>query len=146
MSDAARTSTTETNSPGPNGRRNCYADSRAASAPTIRWIGKNIIEEVESVGRSQLDAVESLITQALRYDLQAKAWPLAQDVPHWRAEARPFRQMARRGFTESMRPKLDLARLYADALTSLPDDMDGQPPPPLPWTCPVTLDELFGEP
>jgi hypothetical protein len=37
----------------------------------------NIIEEVESVGREQLHAVESLLVQALVHMLKAEGWPLA---------------------------------------------------------------------
>ncbi len=104
----------------------------------------NIIEEVESVGRSQFNAVESLLVLALLHDLKSQAWPLSRDVPHWRAEARGFRRDARRQFTRSMRQKLDVAELYADALDRLPESMDGQPPLPVPPACPVTLDELIG--
>jgi hypothetical protein len=35
----------------------------------------NVIEEVESVGRSELAAVESLLTQALSHMLKQIAWP-----------------------------------------------------------------------
>ncbi len=104
----------------------------------------NIIEEIESVGRSQFNAVQSLLVMALLHDLKLAAWPLSRDVPHWRAEARGFRRDAQRQFTPSMRRKLDIARLYADALDRLPDSMDGQPPLPVPPVCPVTLDELLG--
>ena len=41
-----------------------------------------------------------------------------------------------------MRQKLDVPGIYADALSALPDAMDGQPPLPVPTACPVTLDEL----
>ncbi len=105
----------------------------------------NIIEEVESLGRSQVDAVESLWTLAFLHDLKAEAWPLSRDVPHWRAEARLFRRQARRKFTPSMRTKIDVAGLYGDALAGLPDTMDGQPPSPVPAACPVTLDELLSD-
>jgi hypothetical protein len=44
-----------------------------------------------------------------------------------------------------MRQKIDLAGLYADALSALPETMDGQPPLPVPLVCPVTLDELLGD-
>lgn len=105
----------------------------------------NIIEEVESVGRSQVDAVESLWTLAFLHDLKCEAWPLSRDVPHWRAEARLFQRQARRKFTPSMRLKIDVAGLYGDALTGLPDTMDGQSPLPVPAACPRTLDELLSE-
>ena len=105
----------------------------------------NIIEEVESVGRSQLLAVQALLEQALFHYLKAEAWPLSREVPHWRSEARGFRRRAARTFTPSMRQRIDLADLYADALYRLPDSIDGAPPLPVPETCPVTLDELLGD-
>ena len=104
----------------------------------------NIIEEVESVGRSQFHAVESLLVLALLHELKIQAWPSARDVPHWKAEVRGFRRDARRQFTPSMRSKLDLAGLYADALDRLPETMDSLVPLPVPLDCPVTLDELLG--
>jgi hypothetical protein len=104
---------------------------------------ENIIEEVESVGRGQLSAVRSHLAQALLHDLKCKAWPSSHEVPHWRAEARGFRDEAMEAFTPSMRQKIDMADLYRRALNRLPDSIDDQPPRALPETCPVTLDEIF---
>ena len=97
------------------------------------------------MGRSQFNAVESLLVLALPHDLKSQAWPLSRDVPYWRAEARGFRRDARRQFTRSMLQKLDMAELYADALDRLPETMDGQRPLPVPLACPVTNDELQGD-
>ncbi len=105
----------------------------------------NIIEEVESVGRSDLRAVESLLLQALVHRLKAEAWPLSPTVPGWQAEARLFRAQARRAFAPSMRQRLDVPGLYADALRALPETLDGQPPQPIAAICPVTLDELLAD-
>jgi hypothetical protein len=88
----------------------------------------NIIEEIESVGRSQVHSVESLLVQALLHDLKARAWPYSWNVPHWRAEARLFRRDARRRFTPSMRQKIDAAALFHEALEVLPAAVDGYPP------------------
>jgi len=104
---------------------------------------RNIIEEIESVGRSELRACESLLVQALLHQLKIAAWPESRDVPHWRAEARGFRRDALRAFSPSMRQRIDLAGLYADALDRLPESIDGQPPLPVPTECRVTLDELL---
>ena len=103
----------------------------------------NLAEEIEDVGSNRLDAVASLLTQALRHMLKAEAWPLSRDEPSWRADAIDFRRQARRRFVPSMRQKIDLTELYADALAAVPDTIDGQPPLPLPQVCPVTLDELL---
>ena len=97
------------------------------------------------MGNEQLHAVESLLIQALAHMLKATAWPLWRDVPHWQAEARGFRRQARRRFTPSMRQRIDVADLYKDALVMVPDTIDGQPPLPVPETCPVTLEELLSE-
>jgi hypothetical protein len=105
----------------------------------------NIAEEIESVGREQVHAVESLLMQALAHMLKAEAWPLSRDSPAWRGDARGFRAQARRRFVPSMRQRIDVAGIYADALRSLPDTIDGQAPLPLPEACPVTLDELLSD-
>ncbi len=107
------------------------------------WL--NIIDEVESVGRSDLRAVESLLLQTLVHRLKAEAWPTSPSVPGWRAEARLYLAQARRAFAPSMRQRLDLPGLYADALRALPETMDGQAPLPLPGSCPVGLDDLLAE-
>lgn len=106
----------------------------------------NVIEEIESVGRSDLHAVTSWLMQALRHDLKAEAWPLSREVPHWRAEARGFRAQARQRFTESMRQRIDVGALYRIALVGLAESMDGTPALPVPEVCPVTLDELLSDP
>ncbi len=104
---------------------------------------ENIIEEIESVGRSQLSAVRSLLVQALLHDLKCQAWPSSREVPHWRAEARGFRGDAAEAFTPSMRQRIDMDELYRRALSRLPESIDDQAPLPVPEACPVTLDEML---
>jgi hypothetical protein len=106
----------------------------------------NIAEEIEDVGSERLHAVESLLVQALRHMLKAEAWPLFRDAPNWRADAIDFRQQARRRFVPSMRQKIDVASLYADAVRALPETIDEVAPLPVPQTCPVTLDEMLALP
>ena len=103
----------------------------------------NVIEEIESVGRSEFNAVQSLLVQALLHDLKCAAWPLASYVPHWQAEAQGFRDDAARSYSPSMRQRIDVAELYRQALRRMPKTIDGQPPLPVPDACPVTLDELL---
>jgi hypothetical protein len=105
----------------------------------------NVVEEVESVGRSQLSAVRSLLLQALIHMLKAEAWPLSRDAPTWRADALRFRSDASEAFSPSMRQRIDMPALYAKARRLLPEAIDGQPPLPVPEVCPVTLDELLGD-
>jgi len=105
----------------------------------------NIIEEIESVGREQLHAVESLLVQALAHMLKAQAWPQSLAAPGWRAEAIRFRGDAADRFAPSMRQRINLERLYRRALRAMPETIDGQPPLPVPAECPVTLDALLSE-
>jgi hypothetical protein len=76
--------------------------------------------------------------------LKAEAWPLSRDAPNWRADAVDFRRQARRRFVPSMRQRIDVARLYADALAAVPASQDGIPPLPIQTEIP-TLDELLSE-
>ena len=105
----------------------------------------NVIEEVESVGNEQLHAVESLLVQARLHDLKTEAWPLPHEVPHWRAEARGFRDDAASRYAPSMRQRIDLSALYQRALRRMPAARDDLPPLPVPQTCPVSLDEFLSD-
>ncbi len=118
------------------------ADGRVNSAG-LDWA--SIIEEIESVGNSELRAVESPLLQALIHALKIRAWIKARDTEHWRNETRLFREQARRRFVPSMRQRIDVADLHASALRARPRRMDGQPPSPVPETCPDTLDQLLSE-
>ena len=106
----------------------------------------NLAEEIADVGRSEWRAVESHLVQALLHDLKAEAWPMSRDAPHWRAEARGHRDEARRAFSPSMAQRIDVAKLYREALRRMPESLDGQSPLPVPQACPVTLAELLAEP
>jgi len=107
----------------------------------IDW--DNVAEEIESVGRSELHAVRSLLRQALRHMLKAEAWPLHRDASGWRADAIDFRQQASGRFAESMRQRIDVALLYRQALRTLPETVDGERPGPVAETCAMTLDDLL---
>jgi hypothetical protein len=89
----------------------------------------HLTDEVESAGREQLDAVESLLFQALVHMLKAQGWPQFHAVESWRADARGFRAQATNRFAPSMRPRIDLDRIFRQAVRALPATMDGLPPP-----------------
>ena len=109
----------------------------------VDW--ENVIEEIESVGRSERRECEGALRQALAHMLKIKAWPNSRAVEGWEAEVLQHRQAAADAFTPSMRQRIDLDRLYRQARRLLPKTIDGQPPLPLPEQCPVTLDELLSE-
>jgi hypothetical protein len=119
------------------------ARGQLVNSADLDW--PNIAEEIESVGKSELASVKSLLVQALTHMLKADAWPHSREVPHWRAEARGLRADAADRFSPSMRQKIDMAELYRRAIERLPVTMDGQPSLPVPEQCPMTLDELLGK-
>ncbi len=110
----------------------------------IDW--DHVVEEVESVGRSELHRTESLLIQALRHRLKMLAWPDSSEVSHWEEEAIIFQMDAGRAFQGSMRQHLDMDWIYRRTRHRFPGHIAGRPPLPLPQTCPFNLDELLAEP
>lgn len=103
----------------------------------------NVIEEIEDVGLSELRAVRSLLRHAIEHLLKVHGWPDGP-VAHWRRELRTFLADANQTMTPSMRRRIDLPDLYERArLLIAADDLDGQPPRPLPETCPFVVEDLI---
>ena len=69
---------------------------------------ENLIEEVEAVGRSQFQAVESLLEVALTHLLHIHGTIRPEPVPHWRAEVVAALGKAARRVAPSMVSRLDL--------------------------------------
>jgi len=67
----------------------------------VDW--RNVIDEVESAGRSERRSCESLLIQAFRHRLKIMAWPDSPEVPHWQEEVTIFQMDAARAFQEAMR-------------------------------------------
>jgi len=87
---------------------------RRRASNELAW--GNTADGIESVGRSELHAVQSLLAQAVRYWLKAEAWPTVRDAPNWRVEAIRFRGDAADRFTPSMRQNIEMARISRRAL------------------------------
>ena len=102
----------------------------------------NLIDEVESLGRSELNACESLLVQALVHLLKLQVHPGHDAARHWRSEAVAFLSTARRRFTPSMQGRINLPELYGDAVEALvaayPERAGS-----VCDDCPFTLDELL---
>jgi hypothetical protein len=110
---------------------------------TIDW--ENVIEEVESVGRSELHSCESLLRQALIHLLKLHLWPDSDAAAHRAAEVLGFLADAQHSFSPSMRQRIDLSWLYRIALRQAQVEAKGQPVPDLPLTCPFVLDDLLND-
>jgi len=108
----------------------------------IDWM--HVVEEIEDVGLSELNAVQSYLRHMLAHLLKVRGWPDSTPVNHWRGEIVAFQQNALQRFAPSMRQRIDLGRLYADALEQLePWQYDATAPLPWPADCPFTLDQLL---
>lgn len=81
---------------------------------------EHLIEELEDLGRSEKNAVESLLEQIIRHLLLLQYWSeeLPQNSSHWKAEVTGFRTQLKRKLTTNLRNHLqqELASLYQDAL------------------------------
>ena len=116
--------------------------ARGERVNDIDW--DHVAEEIEDVGRSQLNAVESLLGRMLAHLFKVHGWPGSLSVTHWRGEIVVFQKDALRRFSHSMRQHIDVAALYRDAQEELEGAIyDGVPPRPWPDVCPFTLDELL---
>lgn len=104
----------------------------------------NVIEEVQDVGLSELRSCRSLLRHALAHLLKIYAWPDSLAAAHWRGETVSFLASARDRFSPSMRQRINLADLYADALYEVrAGAADADLLKSLPETCPFVLNDLL---
>jgi hypothetical protein len=110
----------------------------------VDW--ENVAEEIESVGRSQVRAVESLLIQVLAHLLKQASAPIAPAISHWRQETLTFQQAAYLRFEPSMRRRLCWDQIWAIARTNAEANLlvYGQELlPDLPSICPVPPEALL---
>jgi hypothetical protein len=119
--------------------------ARGERANDIDW--EHVAEEIEDVGLSQLNAVQSLLQQILVHLLKLHGWPEFSAEHHWRAEIVAFQSEAERRFTPSMRQRIDLAKIYDRAARQIElTRYGGKAGLTPPMACPVTLDQLLTAP
>ena len=117
---------------------------RAGERPKdLDW--DNIIEEIESVGRSHKDQVESLVVQSALHLMKIHAWPDSTALRKWRADARDFLIQAQRIYRPSMARDLDLAGAYRYALRRIPYDRFTTAPQPVPTNGTIPLAAVADE-
>jgi hypothetical protein len=118
--------------------------SRGEPVNGVDW--EHVVEEIEDVGLSELNAVRSYLRQMLVHLLKIQGWPDNPAVEHWRAEIGSFQADAVQRFAPSMRRRINLAALYGKAITQLKGiEYDGASPGAWPDVCPFTLDGLLKE-
>jgi hypothetical protein len=116
--------------------------ARGERVNDVDW--EHVVEEIEDVGRPELNNVRSYLRCMLARLLKVRGWPDSPPANHWRSEIVVFQKDALRRFAPSMRQRIDLGRLYADALEQLePLQHDGTASLARPADCPFTLDQLL---
>jgi hypothetical protein len=106
----------------------------------------NVAEEIESVGRSQLAAVQSFLRQILIHLIKAMSARDPKLVIHWRKEVVAFHANIFDHLTPSMVDRIDLDRTWSQALRVAEAELaayDQTLAAGLPRQCPLTIDEIF---
>jgi hypothetical protein len=116
--------------------------ARGEKVNDVDWT--HVVDEIEDVGLSELHAVESALDLVLVHLLKVHAWPASLSVQHWRVAIGSFQKNAARRFAPSMRQRIDVTKLYADAAEQLEGvDYDDVAPCAWPEMCPFMLDDLL---
>ena len=116
--------------------------ARGERVNDLDW--EHVVEEIEDVGLSELNSVRRYLRHMLAHLLKVQGWPDSSSTNHWRGEIVTFQKDAAQRFAPSMRQRIDLARLYADAQEQLePVQYEGRAPLPWPTACPFSLDQLL---
>ena len=116
----------------------------AAPGNAVDWA--NVIEEIESVGRSEWNGVRSQLTNALDHLIRGVSDPNARSIEGWRAEIDAFLGDARSDFRRSMANQLDMEEIWQRAMRWAKASLtryDAAVAPDLPELCPFSLDEVL---
>ena len=113
---------------------------REQNLKKLDW--ENLIEEIEAWGRSDYQAVVSLLTRIMQHRLKIDYANKPECNRHWQAEIKAFSNTFKRRYSPSMKPKLEAEwqGIYSDAVDLYLIDY---PPSNIPGACPYHLDDLF---
>jgi hypothetical protein len=104
---------------------------------------ENITEEIEALGRSDYQAVVSLLTRILQHRLKIDYANKPECHYHWKAEIKAFSNTLRRRYSPSMKPKLEAEwqGIYSDSVDLYL--IDYSPSASIPSDCPYPLKDLL---
>lgn len=117
--------------------------AQPALTNAVDW--ENVIEEIESLGRSDVEAVESLIENALVRILKIFSDPQSLSQRQWRTETTGFLKQARKRLRPSMARVIDLGEFWREAVDGAKSDLEGYDHAlrsDLPGDCPYSLEDL----
>ena len=107
----------------------------------IDW--SHVVEEIEDVGLSELNAVRSHLRQMLVHLLKTALWPDHPAARHWKEEIAAFQAEAEQRIAPSMRQRIELDRLFAAAVKQVGASDYGTTAGQAPAACLCTLDQLL---
>lgn len=106
---------------------------------------ENLIEELESLSKSDKNRVSSFLEQIIRHLLLLQYWipEQSRNQNHWRAEIQSFRTQLRKYLTTNLQNYLDdeLTNIYQDALEYVRQKTGFSVD--FPQECPYALEELL---
>ena len=112
---------------------------------------ENLAEEVESLGRSDLNMVRSQVRRIIEHLLKLEFPPSAAPRADWRYSVAQARDEVEDHITASMRPDVaaDLAKLFGrarrDAALGLRRHGEHEAAKALPTSCPYSLDQIVSQ-
>ncbi|WP_377809788.1 DUF29 domain-containing protein [Azospirillum sp. A29] len=113
----------------------------------IDW--ENVAEEIESMGRSELRAVESALVRVIEHLLKLEHSPAADPRGDWKVSVLEHRDRVARDLSASpsLRGRIDTADIYKSGrkIAALGLERDGLRPSDLPPDCPYSQDQLLDE-
>jgi hypothetical protein len=119
--------------------------ARGERVNDVDW--DHVVEEIEDVGLSELNAVHSYLRQMLAHLLKLRGWPDSDACEHWRNEVATFQVDAIARYTPSMRQRIDLQKAYELAQRQIAPMRRGDHVGlPAPATCPVAPEQLLTAP
>lgn len=106
-----------------------------------------VAEEIEDLGNSELRTVEKLLRRIIGHAAKLASSPNSEAVRGWRKEIRAWQADALTHFTNAMRQRLDLNKIWRLALRDAEADLADYDEAilPLPTVCPLSLDELLSD-
>lgn len=118
--------------------------SQTTTSNAIDW--SNLIEEVETLGRSHVTGVERKLVLILAHVIKVISAPDSPAVRGWRAEIGSYQRVVRKQYSTSMRQRLDLQSIWSDARdesAAMLLEWGDAPIRSLPAENPFTLDDLI---
>lgn len=113
----------------------------------IDW--ENVAEEIESMGRSEVRAVESALVRVIEHLLKLEHSPADEPRGDWKLSVIEHRDRIVRDLaaSPSLRGRIDVASVHRTArrMAGLGLERDGIPLGDLPADCPYTLEQLLDE-